>query len=81
MKCDKDVLDPMSQHGVVYKISCHNCNASYIGQTKRQLQIRIKKYNSDIRKKNESPLVISEHRLNHNYSNGICISSGIMSRS
>jgi len=38
IKCGrKDNLDLTSHHGVVYKISCHDCKASYIGQTKRQL--------------------------------------------
>jgi len=50
----------MSHHGVVYKIFYHNCDASYIGQTKRQLRTRIKEHNSDIRKKNGSPSIISE---------------------
>jgi len=49
------------------KISCHDCDASYIGQTKRQLRTRIKEHLSDIRKKTGSPSVITEHRLNHNH--------------
>jgi len=63
IKCGKDRLDMMSQHGVVYKITCHDCDASYIGQTKRQLRTRIKEHVSDINKKSGSPSVISEHRL------------------
>jgi len=57
----------MSHQGVVYKISCHDCEASYIGQTKRQLRTRIKEHDSDFRKKNGSPSVISEHRRNFNH--------------
>jgi len=67
IKCGKDELDSMSHHGVVYKISCHDCEASYIGQTKRQLRTRIKEHNSDIKKKIGSPPVISEHRLKFNH--------------
>jgi len=67
VKYGKDSLDPMSHHGVVYKISCHDCEASYVGQIKRQLRTRINEYISDIRKKNGSPSVISEHRINHNH--------------
>jgi len=57
----------MSHLGVVYKITCHDCDASYVGQTKRQLRTRIKEHVSDINKKNGSPSVISEHRLNFNH--------------
>jgi len=67
IKCGKDSLDPMSHLGVVYKITCHDCNASYVGQTKKQLRTRIKEHVSDINKKNGSPSVISEHRLNFNH--------------
>jgi len=62
IKCEKDNLDLMSHQGVVYKLSCQDCDASYIGQTKRQLGTRIKEHASD-NKKNGSPSVISEHRL------------------
>ena len=48
---------------MVYKIACMNCNATYIGQTKRQLNIRIKKHQSDINKKS-NPTVLSCYRLN-----------------
>jgi len=67
IKCDKDSLDFMSHREVVYKISCRDCDASYVGQTKRQLRTRIKEHDSDIRKKSGSPSVISEHRLEHNH--------------
>jgi len=69
LKCGKDNLDPHYRvcTRVVYKISCHNCEVSYIGQIKRQLRTRIKKHNSDIRKKNRFPSVITEHRLNINH--------------
>jgi len=30
-------MDPMSHHDMVYKIFCHNCDVSYIGQIKRQI--------------------------------------------
>jgi len=52
---------------VKYKISCSNCNASYVGQTKKQLATRIKEHKGDINKKNGSLLVISNHRLEKNH--------------
>ena len=53
----------MSISDVVYKLACKDCNASYVGQTKRQLQIRMKEHSNDINKKS-NPSVITCHRLN-----------------
>jgi len=47
----------------VYKIDCKDCEASYVGQTKRRLTIRIREYRNDINKKSGIPSVISTHRL------------------
>jgi len=33
----------------VYKINCRDYDASYVGQMKRQLKTRIKKYKYDIK--------------------------------
>jgi len=35
IKTGKDQLSTLSCCGVVYKINCNNCDASYVGQTKR----------------------------------------------
>jgi len=49
----------------VYKISCDNCEASYVDQTKRKSSTRIREHISDINKKNFfSSSVISDHRIN-----------------
>ncbi|KYN18522.1 hypothetical protein ALC57_09202 [Trachymyrmex cornetzi] len=45
----------MSQQGVVYKISCYDCEVTYIGQTNRKLQTRVLEHRSDINKKSGSP--------------------------
>jgi len=51
----------------MYKISCQDCEATYVGQTKRQLKTRIQEHSVDIKKKNGPPSVISNHRINDNH--------------
>ncbi|KYN04513.1 hypothetical protein ALC62_04617, partial [Cyphomyrmex costatus] len=63
----KDHLPNMQKRNLVYKINCNDCNASYVGQTKRTLKTRITEHKNDIRKNNGNFSVISEHRLNSNH--------------
>ncbi|KYM80408.1 hypothetical protein ALC53_09147 [Atta colombica] len=37
---------------VVYKVPCKDCDATYVGQTKRKLNTRINKHKSQLRKNN-----------------------------
>jgi len=37
IKADKDKIDRSSRCNVVYRIDCQDCEASYVGQTKRRL--------------------------------------------
>lgn len=67
IKTGKDKLDPLSHCDVVYKISCNDCDASYVGQTKRRLLTRIREHRSNINKRSGSPSVISSHRLEFNH--------------
>ena len=41
---------------VVYMLTCKICNHQYVGQTKRQLKIRIGEHLADIRHKRDSPV-------------------------
>lgn len=73
-----DRLDVLSQCNVVYRVSCCDCDATYVGQTKKQLKTRVKEHRNDI-KRSSSPSIISRHRfeLNHNFDwNGIEIIDG-----
>ncbi|EZA51854.1 hypothetical protein X777_09608, partial [Ooceraea biroi] len=59
----KDPLEKFSHCNVVYRIACNDCDASYVGQTKRKLNTRVKEHRRDINKKSGSPSVISAHKL------------------
>jgi len=50
IKRGKDKINLIAQMDCVYKIKCSNCDNSYVGQTKRQLGIRLKEQKSDIKK-------------------------------
>ncbi|XP_071573785.1 uncharacterized protein [Temnothorax nylanderi] len=50
IKKGKDKLENSKCTGVVYKLDCSDCNACYIGQTKRHLETRIKEHCADINK-------------------------------
>lgn len=66
IKRGKDQLDFLSQD-VVYKIFYEDCDASYVGQTKRKLKTRLQVHKSDINKKTGSSTVITNHRINCNH--------------
>jgi len=51
---------------VVYTFCCKNCDASYIGQTSRQLKTRISEHRNHIWN-TTTQSVITEHRLQFNH--------------
>ena len=63
----KDTLPNLKQTELIYEIDCANCNAAYIGQTKRHLETRVKEHFCDIRKNSDNHSVVSKHRLTHNH--------------
>jgi len=60
VKAHKNQTEHNYKSNIVYKIYCQNCDALYVGQTKRQLKTRIKHFN----KLDESRIT----RLLHNIS-------------
>ncbi|XP_077255641.1 uncharacterized protein LOC143893802 [Temnothorax americanus] len=60
IKTHKDALPKFAHSNVVYKINCGDCDASYVGQTGRQLQTRIKEHQAHIRRNTTSRSVITE---------------------
>jgi len=67
IKAQKDSLPKFSNMNVVYKINCKDCDASYVGQTGRQLKTRISEHKNHINKNTSSLSVITEHRLLKNH--------------
>jgi len=45
----KDKNQLTNNSNVIYKVSCHDCDATYIGQTKRQLNTRLKEHVNNIK--------------------------------
>jgi len=56
-----------SNKNVGYKLCCKNCDASYVGQTKRRLTTRVAEHKNDINKKASKHSVITDHRLELNH--------------
>ncbi|KAL6416525.1 hypothetical protein ACFW04_013388 [Cataglyphis niger] len=67
IKVHKDQEPKASSSNIIYKINCDNCDASYVGQTGRQLQTRIKEHRNHIRRNTSSHSIIIDHRLQHNH--------------
>lgn len=61
IKVHKDILPRSSCSDVVYHIKCKNCDASYVGQTSRQLHTRITEHRNNINREHAS--VLTEHRI------------------
>jgi len=60
-------LPPFSHSNVVYKLRCAQCDASYVGQTRRLLKTRIDEHQSHIRKNTNQSSVITKHHFSHDF--------------
>ena len=68
IKRGKDKVKPQDQNNVVYKISCKDCPATYVGQTKRTLQTRINEHKRDSKKPSkDTPLFRHILETDHNF--------------
>jgi len=68
IKVHKDHTEHNCKNNIVYKIHCKNCDASYVGQTKRQLKTRAKEHFNNIKLDESRHSVITQHILNYNHS-------------
>jgi len=67
IKVQKDTLSPGFNKNIVYKLSCKDCDATYVEQTKRKFNTRISEHRRDTNKKTGKHSVITEHRINNNH--------------
>jgi len=67
VRIQKDQTEYTKKSNIVYKISCKDCDATYTGQTKRQLQTRVKEHYNNIKLDSTKHSVISEHILKYNH--------------
>ncbi|XP_018373120.1 PREDICTED: uncharacterized protein LOC108767647 [Trachymyrmex cornetzi] len=65
VRVHKDRIPDEVKNDVVYKISCNDCNATYVGQTSRQLKTRIYEHRNHIRWNTSARSVITDHRLQY----------------
>jgi len=62
IKAHKDTTSKFLQKNVVYKLNCNNCEATYVGQMKRQLKTRIE-HRNHIKRNTSTHSVIADHRI------------------
>jgi len=68
IKVHKDQDHTLSKNNLVYKISCNNCDASYVEQTKRQLRTRLKEHKNNLKQDKSKHSIISEHITKYDHS-------------
>ena len=61
IKAQKDRNEHNNNSNVIYKLSCNDCDATYVGQTKRQLRTRVNEHRNNIKLNSDRHSVISEH--------------------
>ena len=57
----KDKIPAIKRPCVVYRVTCSDCHASYIGETGRLLKKRVQEHRKAIQKANFDASVLSEH--------------------
>jgi len=69
IKLGKDKSEKMEQCHAIYKISCFDCDASYVGQTKRKVKTKLKEHiiRRILRNPKDSRTIVSEHQLKYGY--------------
>ena len=64
----KDSVNPNMRQGAVYQIPCHDCDFSYIGQTKRSFSMRKKGHLANIRHVRFDKSALTKHVFDNEHS-------------
>ena len=67
IKAQKDRNEHNNNSNVIYKLCCNDCDATYVGQTKRQLRTRVNEHRNNIKLSSDRHSVISEHIINETH--------------
>lgn len=67
IKTHKDIVPKKEHKNVVYCIECDSYYANYVGQTKRQLNTRIRECLNNVKKGHEETFVLAAHSINTRY--------------
>jgi len=67
VKVHKDKTEHYYKNNIIYKIYWENCDASYVGQIKRQLKTRIREHYNNIRSDESRYLVVTQHMVKYNH--------------
>ena len=60
----KDRVPLLNKSGVVYKVECGGCNASYVGETKRRLESRLAEHRKAVQRGEVNASALAEHVWN-----------------
>ena len=66
----KDSLNKFEKGGVVFKLTCKNCNSTYVGQTGRLPNTRVKEHKNNFHRNGYYHNVLSKHKkenLDHDF--------------
>jgi hypothetical protein len=62
----KDKIEEGGKSGI-YKIQCEECDKCYVGQTKRNIDIRFKEHLRNVKNQEDDKSPVAEHLLNTNH--------------
>ena len=63
----KDCIPDGDKPRVVYKINCHDCDTSYVGETGRALKTRVSEHHRAMEKMDFSASALAQHAWEHDH--------------